>query len=101
MVIRESAYAVGEIVGIPDRPDKTEQQREAERRADRMTHSQVLKRYRMTPEQFEIAQSKFSFPKAIARTVTRDGLGENVYSCRQLEAACAEVVAFVATLPKR
>ena len=61
MIIPSDYSSFGQIVERPDRPDKTEAQWEAERRADTITYAQLLKEERWTTEDFQIATA-YGFP---------------------------------------
>jgi hypothetical protein len=86
------------VVGPPERADKTEAEREAERKADRIKYSEVLKAFAWSDEDFSRAKG-FRFPDFVGRTTTSGwGVSEPFYSRRQVNEWREQLLAFCETV---
>ena len=94
ITIHSDSYAPhGSIVtGPPDRPSKSAEAFERERRADRITHSDMLRELRWTEADYESAK-QLGFPARILFTVGPRGV-TNVYSRKRIAAWIDEIQAF-------
>jgi hypothetical protein len=66
--------AYTQIVGPPTRPEPTAEEREAAIKADRITYSAVLKRFRWDAATYELAQ-RHGFPARIDFDYGKDAFG--------------------------
>lgn len=99
MSLIDSEYApFGTVTaGGPDRPDKSSEERERERKADRMKYSAVVRDYFGGDEAlFEAAQTR-NFPPSVGRSVNAGGWGssEAIYSKTACDRWKADLIAYV------
>jgi hypothetical protein len=103
MPIIEGEYGITQIVGPPSRPDKSQAERDAERRADRISLSALLKAFKWTPDDLSAARG-FGFPDAVGRKFTGWGVkgdGEPQFSRRAINVWLDSTTTFFAALPKK
>jgi hypothetical protein len=84
--IIKGEYGTSMITGPEVRPDRSQEERDAERAADRITFSDVLRMFKWNDDDVERAKV-FGFPGARGRVVARESwmdLGESYYSRREM-----------------
>jgi hypothetical protein len=82
------------------KPEQTEVQREAERKADKISYSELLKTYGWSDGDFEYAKSLPQFPAPLGWRAQRWGGGRESFYSRSAIAACLDRVrAFTTKLP--
>jgi hypothetical protein len=87
----------------PDRPEPSQEEREAARLADRWPMGKMLKELKWTAADLDEAYS-FGFPKSIGRALKGWGVSGNlepIYSHKQVDAFWARFHAFAAKAPKK
>jgi hypothetical protein len=100
--IISDSYAHGTVVvtGPPDRPDKSSEDFDRERKADRITYSAVLKQFGWTDDDFSTAKG-YNFPRSIGQKISAwGGATEWLYSRKAIAQWRANLAAFVSRMPK-
>lgn len=81
-------------VGLPERPDKSSEQRQAERVADRVPYRKVLQRFGWDDAMFSDAKA-YGFPTFVVRNIKT---GEVSYQGCDIEAWRERLLTFADTL---
>ena len=102
MALVKSTYSpsgLTQISDVPDRPDPSEAEREAQRQADRVRFSAMKKEHRWTDEDFTKLQAA-GFPARIGAVMDHHGGQESVYSRQQIDTFRARVLDIAALLTR-
>lgn len=78
-------------------PEMTQEQREAERLADRITYGEGVRTFKWTDEDFARAKA-YGFPAALGRYMSGEYNGQTFFSRRQIAAWREPLIAFATRL---
>ena len=98
--IVQGEYATTMIIGGPARREKTPEEREAERAADRITSSEVLREFRWTAADLELARG-YAFPAPVSRYLAGKLAGQSIYSRAAIATWSETLLKFAAKLKSR
>ena len=96
-VVYDTFSPFGQLPVSASPREKTEEEKEAAKRANRIIHADVLKEEGWTPEDFDEAK-QFLFPRPIARHMSGRHDGQSIYSRKDIAAWRARVRALAAKL---